>query len=105
MSRLEKYPVNENGEMLQFHYSHKNKFVDNVVFYDIMKVTGLYSGRSAKGYTLEGTDTGRWYMFSADMLKIIQNHSIHTGNIIGYWEVCKRGQNYGLRYLGHEFPK
>ena len=58
------------------------------------------SGRSAK-YVIWTDPGGRlWPMFIAELIDLIRHGVAPGGVVLGWWIPCKRGQNFGLRYLG-----
>lgn len=58
-----------------------------------MRVVGMETGRSAKRLILEDQATGKKYrMFVADIV-----NQLKGVDLVGTWEPCKRGQNYGIR--------
>lgn len=103
---LRQYPVNPRGSLL--HYAEKvwdgSRYVDptmvpNDPFHATLRLSGMESGRSAK-YVLwaavDPLDGRTWPMFVADLIELAQHATITNGVVSGRWQVCKRGQNYGL---------
>jgi len=69
-------------------------------FYAEMRVVGIERGQSAARMRLQDIQTGITYpLFLADLLPMLQE-PVPEGTefrVRGYWEACKRGQNYGIR--------
>lgn len=75
-----------------------------VPFYATMKLDGgVTSGRSAK-YVRWTDFNGRSYpMFVTDIVGLITSGiRIEDNEVSGFWIVCKRGANYGIRFHGEE---
>lgn len=79
-------------------YGH-TKWDSNVRFEAHMEVTGMYSGRSAKGACVIDKNTGKEYhMFMTDLIKALRALTVDKGVFpVMEWEACKRGMNYGIR--------
>lgn len=79
-------------------YAHA-RWDENVRFEAHMEITGMYSGRSAKGACVTDLITGKEYhMFMTDLIKALRALSVEKGVFpVMEWEACKRGSNYGIR--------
>ena len=70
-------------------------------FVDTYQITGYSRGRSAAYFNLVSKATGmKCSMFLTDMTDILTTVNINKGKIKGRWIFVKRGQNYGIKYLG-----
>jgi hypothetical protein len=70
-------------------------------FTDTYVVEGSYRGRSAAGFELKSKTTGgECVMMIADMRDMLLNATIVKGEVSGRWIFKKRGQNYGISYVG-----
>ena len=75
------------------------KFEYNYTFFATMVYVGYYRGRSAAGLQFRDTKTNKHYeMFMTDFDKIVK--LMDKGLLTGYFTFCKRGQNYGIKYVG-----
>jgi hypothetical protein len=110
-----KVPFSENGALLHYaipqerrltyrHPDQADTWRDPEPFRAELTIDHARSGRSAK-YVIWTDPNGRlWPMFIAELLKLIKHGIAPGGVVLGWWIPCKRGQNFGLRYLGEE-PK
>lgn len=74
---------------------------ENFEFEDELYVLGMSRGRSAANFTLVSQTNGKSYnLFMTDMVDMLQNGVINKGKIKGKWTFVKRGQNYGIKFLG-----
>lgn len=78
-----------------------------VPFYATMTLdTGVTSGRSAKYINWTDEKGRRYPMFVADVVGLITSGiRIEDGKVSGLWVVCKRGENYGIKFYGKEEEK
>lgn len=69
---------------------------------ETMLVIGQQRGRSAAFFLLCGGDGGTdsYPMFMSDAAEMMKTATIIKGTVTGRWTVIKRGQNYGIKYLG-----
>ena len=67
-------------------------------FHATLKVSGMYSGRSAKGIVLRNETTGDiYYLFIKELLDIFEKVGVQKGGYItAMWKYVKRGMNYGI---------
>lgn len=96
-------PFSKDNHIPHYVYSYmhgadKNfTWKENFEFDDVMYV----NGRSAAYFDVEFEETEyKACMFMTDMTDIIMNHTITEGMVTGKFTFCKRGSNYGVRYLG-----
>lgn len=67
--------------------------------YLVLTMDRSVSGRSAK-YFIWTTPSGRKYpMFATDMVHLAQEGMISHGKTTGWFRECKRGSNFGLRFV------
>lgn len=70
-------------------------------FSDTLKITGYGRGPSSAVFNLESTTKKMaCSMFMKDLNEMLMTADISKGEISGRWIFCKRGQNYGIKYLG-----
>lgn len=70
-------------------------------FVDTFKIVGYSRGRSAANFDLVSETTGmECSMFMTDATHLITTTVIDKGVVTGKWIFCKRGSNYGIKYLG-----
>ena len=70
-------------------------------FVDTFKIVSYGRGRSSAVFNLESTTTGmKCVMMMKDMTDMITTATIVKGIVTGRWIFGKRGQNYGVQYLG-----
>lgn len=73
---------------------------DNFIFEDTLFVDSYTRGRSAADFILVSIATGiKYSMFLRDSLDMIQHAKISYGSITGKWTFCKRGANFGIKYI------
>ena len=97
------YP--SNWDILRGKYQEvKIDWKDVEPFYADLRFTGMDKGsHGSTRYTLKNLNSDANYcMFTVDVLDILMTHGIQGGILHGYWVVQKRGQNYGIRYIGEE---
>lgn len=98
MSKIKTYPVDENGNMIEYDgylygatkYSEKGI----VEFEETMTFQYYTKGRSSLRFILKDSKGNIWSMM-AQRIDHFVKHSVN-GVLTGKWVVCKRGQNYGL---------
>ena len=79
--------------------NHGYKYVDNFEWEDILEYETYGRGTSAAHLYFKSTITGKSYqMFLKDFGNISKR--LVDGKVSGKWTFCKRGQNYGIKYLG-----
>ena len=77
-----------------------SKLVSNFVFTGTLSVVGIHRGRSAAHFLLRDVETMKRYsMFLSDMLVLIQNGELVKGQLKGKWTFCKRGSNFGIKFV------
>jgi hypothetical protein len=75
------------------------KYVDNFEWIDTLEYETFGRGNSAAHLFFKSVITGKSYqMFLKDFENIVK--LLVDGKVSGKWTFCKRGQNYGVKYLG-----
>lgn len=67
-----------------------------------MEIVSYGRGRSSAVFYLKDNKTGKKYqMFMSSFMDMISEVEICNGVINGdnHWEFCKKGQNYGLKFV------
>jgi len=73
---------------------------ENFVFEDDMQFIGFYRGCSSAGATFKSLNDGKeCNVFLKDLSDMILADGFRSGIIRGKFTFCKRGQNYGMKYL------
>jgi hypothetical protein len=97
-------PFDNKGNLI--HYPLPAQFLKYTIdwrevepFWAFLENAQAYRGRSAAGVTW--TDNGRggvtYPMMYTDLMYLIQNCYLLKGTVGTWFEVCKRGKNYGIR--------
>lgn len=99
-------PYDEQGNLLH-HPSDKgwNKETDwrpNKPFTAPMTLITWARGRSAAYFIWADPQGRRFPMFMNQIHDLLMATTVQEGEVTGRWDVVKRGQNYGLRYLGED---
>jgi DNA-binding PadR family transcriptional regulator len=105
-------PFNARGDLLHYARAQNASWArldtssvdwrENEPFTATITMEKSHSGRSAK-YLLwrDVDDDVQLPMFVVDLVEMIkQGATIHDGKVTATWQVRKRGQNYGLSYVG-----
>lgn len=97
-------PFDSRGWLM--HYARKNggyfsadKWVKPHEFSAKLKLERMSVGRSSKLAIWKSSDDIEYPMFISDLLYLIKNTTIKKGVVSGVFTQCKRGQNYGIKYL------
>lgn len=70
-------------------------------FTDTFKIEGYGRGRSAAYFNLTSQTSGlSCVMMMTDICDLVTSATIEKGVVTGRWIFCKRGANYGIKYLG-----
>ena len=78
----------------------------NFVFKDTFKFEGFSRGRSSATADFTNEDnTLSSSMFLSNVSDVILLGGCDLLNLSGYFCVCKKGANYGLKYLGETLPE
>lgn len=78
----------------------------NFIFKDTFKFEGFSRGRSSA--TAEFTNEAKNLsssMFLSNVSDVILLGGCDLLNLSGYFTICKKGMNYGLKYLGETLPE
>jgi len=106
-------PFDRSGALMHWADSRKSAYTsdkaaewrDPEPFQATLRVIGIQRGRSAAYFRLADDLARCWPMFMKEILELVQVAVINQGTVEGWWIPVKRGQNFGLRYLGPEEPE
>ena len=80
--------------------------IKNFIFKDIFKFKGFERGRSsAVGIFTNEDNTLSSSMFLSNVSDVILVGGCDLTNLSGYFCMCKKGINFGLKYLGDTLPE
>jgi hypothetical protein len=69
-------------------------------FTAMLTLDGRVSGGGPGYFRWKHAVSGALYpMFPTDLVDLLKNSLVDSGSVFGNWEVCKRGQAYGVRRL------
>lgn len=71
---------------------------ENCEFDATLEMKGYSRGRSAAYFNLEDDQGNQYTMFLKDLVDAFP--AFRNGKAKGTWCYCKRGQNYGVKYVG-----
>ena len=95
MSKIKTYPVDENGNMIDYDVSWKRSGEKDIVeFEETMAFKYYTKGRSSLRFILIDSQGREWSMMSQCIDSFVQRSV--NGVLTGNWIMCKRGSNYGL---------
>ena len=78
----------------------------NFIFKDTFKFEGFSRGRSSvTAYFTNEDETLSSSMFLSNVSDVILLGGCDLTNLSGYFTMCKKGANYGLKYLGDTLPE
>lgn len=70
-------------------------------FEDIFKIEGYGRGRSTAYFNLRSLTSGlTCVMMMSDIYDLVTSATLINGVVVGRWIFCKKGANYGIKYLG-----
>ena len=80
--------------------------IKNFIFKDTFKFKGFSRGRSSAiaEFTNEAKNLSS-SMFLSNVSDVILLGGCNLINLSGYFTMCKKGANYGLKYLGDTLPE
>ena len=107
---LDKAPFDGHGNMktwVRGRYRHESQdeydahtvWRDNVPFEATMELTGFGRGMSSARFHWQDHEGHRYEMFMKEMGDLILATTLERGVVHGKWIICKRGQNYGLKFV------
>ena len=89
-----------------FAWSYKEEGYKNFIFKDAFKFKGFERGRSsAVGIFRNEDGTLSSSMFLSNVSDVILLGDCDLANLSGFFTMCKKGNNYGLKYLGDTLPE
>jgi hypothetical protein len=87
--------IDQRVETYDYEWRDPEEFVDT------FQIIGYGRGRSAAYFELESLTTKmQAVMMMTDMTHLVLNANIFKGVVAGRWIFGKRGQNYGIQFLG-----
>ena len=97
------YVSNETGKTVGYDFVDPD-WRQVEPFYATMKIEdGVTSGRSAKYVHWKDFNGYTYPMFVSELVGLIVSGTrIEDNEVSGYWIVCKRGANYGIKFYGKE---
>lgn len=96
-------PFDANGNPLNYAREYgwnRIEWKDNYIFEASLVFDHFQRGRSAAHAIFNDGQGRKFTMFLAELSKAIP--SLEEGQLVGYFTFCKRGQNYGIKFLGTE---
>lgn len=78
---------------------------ENTPFYKTLYIDGHQRGRSAAYFIWKDTSNNEFPMFMTDITDLIRGGRVEYGIVSGWWNVAKRGQNYGVRFISEKEPR
>ena len=92
-------PVNTKTKQPLTYPEGDYEMIDNYEFEDVLAFGGFVRGRSAARIVWKSTTNNRKYeMFLSNLCECFDR--IINGTLTGKFTFCKRGCNYGIKYLG-----
>lgn len=89
-----------------FAWSYKEEGYKNFIFKDTFKFKGFSRGRSSVTADFINEDrTLSSSMFLSNVSDVILLGGCDLANLSGFFTMCKKGNNYGLKYLGETLPE
>lgn len=89
-----------------YHLGWEQPTHKNFIFKDTFKFKGFERGRSsAVGRFINEDGTLSSSMFLSNVSDVILLGGCDLTNLSGYFTICKKGTNYGLKYLGDTLPE
>lgn len=86
-----------------YDYFDRSEWVEPFIFHARIHIDDSVRGRSAANFKVTDEDNNRFTIHLNSLLKIIQSVGIEqNGYVEGYWQFVKRGQNYGIEFVGKE---
>ena len=89
-----------------YDFRRQPSTIKNFIFKDTFKFEGFARGRSSA--TAEFTNEAKNLsssMFLSNVSEVILLGGCDLTNLSGYFCMCKKGSNYGLKYLGDTLPE
>ena len=94
----------DDGHMLKcVNMSYPNedghfKWIKNHVWHDTIQVIEIENNSSDSQFIVRSVISGKkYYMFMNDLLSMMKNSLVESGNIQGNFTYVQRGHNYGIR--------
>ena len=105
-----KVPFTENGSIMHYAVPYQPHGYGSAYytpfewrepheFPAVLTIDHGISGRSAKYFIWQAADGREFPMFAAELLHTVQNATIRQGVVSGVWYTCKRGANFGIKFV------
>lgn len=94
----------DHGEPLP-NWVEKVEWRENIPFKRTILIDTSMRGRSAAYLVWKDTSNATFPMFLTDIVSLIREGRVEYGLATGWWNVAKRGQNYGIRFVSEKQPK
>ena len=97
---------NQHYILESYNGSYEAPPYKNFIFKDTFKFEGFSRGRSSAtaDFTNEAKNLSS-SMFLSNVSDVILLGDCDLTNLSGYFTMCKKGANYGLKYLGDTLPE
>jgi len=96
----QKVPFDAEGNVLHYAFDGHTNWKTNYEFNDDLIIQGYQRGQSAAYFLLQSENNGKEYpMFISDFTEMIMNSQINKGKVKGLFTFCKKGRNFGIKYL------
>lgn len=91
-------PFDTEGNLLHFPgYGGSPQWRPVEPFHATMRVERTQRGRSAAYFIWTDQDGRTFPMFISDLLELLLDRDVASGQVTGWWAVRKRGENFGIR--------
>ena len=89
-----------------YDFRRQPSTIKNFIFKDTFKFEGFSRGRSSVTADFTNKDNNlSSSMFLSNVSDVILLGGCDLTNLSGYFTMCKKGANYGLKYLGDTLPE
>lgn len=94
-----------NGSLQHWPSYDDVEWRPNEPFEAVLKLTDYERGYSSAILFWDDAEGHRYPMFMVELADLLRATEINQSRVSGWWKGCKRGRNYGVRYLGTEKPE
>lgn len=99
---LKEYPVTAEGELIPLPSKvMPARWVKNKPFEATMSYVGYLRVTGGATFMWCGEDGREWTMSTVDLDWLLKHADVVGGKTTALWRVRKRGNSYGLEWLGH----
>ena len=100
-------PFDKRGNLMSYVLEYQNERGDvewreNFVLETTLTWKDFYRGRSSPGIKFTDSDGREYPMFLKDLGELLLNSTMVKGKVTGKFTFCKRGENYGIKYVAEE---